>query len=173
MTDEEKVFRMYELMHQRVLNGDRLLSERAGMLILISAILFAGFSTLATTAMDTLWETLLIVVLCVAGIFLSILLWSVNYIGIRELRVYINVCREYEMKEHAFAFLRHRQPERGGFISLDEWFCGRTVCGIAPITGWKRKVTFSLSSWNVYPLLIPALFAFLWTMSLITFLRGS
>ena len=169
MTEEERLFHIYELMHERVAHWDRLLTERTNMFVLISSILFAGFAALVGTSPQLLGK-LLVVALCIAGIFLSTLLWAVNYGGIRELRVYINLCRGYELNEDVFEFLRKKQPERGGFIALDQWYSGKTVCGITPLTGWKKAVVSLFSSWNVYPWLIPALFFFLWLISLTAYL---
>ena len=43
MDKEEKVFRINELINQRIINEDRLLAERSNIFLLASSILFAGF----------------------------------------------------------------------------------------------------------------------------------
>ena len=96
MNIEEKVFRIYEVVNQRVVNQDRLLAERASIFLFSSSILFAGFSILVGES------TPLGIVIPSVGVFLSVLMWSVAWAMVRELRFWLVFCQRIEVEEDAF-----------------------------------------------------------------------
>jgi hypothetical protein len=172
MDKEEKVFRINELINQRIINEDRLLAERSNIFLLASSILFAGFAMLAR--IDNC--KLLAIVIPAVGIFLTVLMWNASWNMVRELNLWQAMSQKIEQEEDAFHELKER--ERIPHSAWNYWWMGKSTyirtekhplyMQLPPVSWWEKHLPFGiLSPWNTYRFYLPGAFFVIWLAALI------
>lgn len=170
MDIEEKIFRINELINQRIINEDRLLAERSSVFLLSSSILFAGFAMLIDKC-----ELLTIIIPCI-GIVLSVISWSVSWGMIRELNLWLAMSKRIEQEEDAFKELKER--ERVPHSAWDYWWMGKSkymtkkkyplYMKLPAISRWEKCLPFGiLQAWHMYRFYVPGAFFVIWVTSLV------
>lgn len=170
MDKEEKVFRINELINQRIINEDRLLAERSNIFLLASSILFAGF----VMVMDK--SKLLAIVIPTVGIFLTVLMWNASWNMVRELSLWLAMSQKIEQEEEAFQDLKER--ERIPHSAWNYWWMGESTyirtekhplyMNLPPVSCWEKLLPFGiLAPWNMYKFYLPGAFFVIWAAALI------
>lgn len=169
VTEDEKIFKIYELFNARVLNLDRLLAERTNIFVIVSSILLGGATILPST------DAQLKIPLLVAGLILSIFAFSAINHTLFELRVLLGWCRTIESKEEAFESLKARDLTLHS--AMDDWWFGRSkrfpdegyhdIYMPSVPEKWNKLLLYEwLHPWNMYRA-IPMIFFVIWIATLI------
>ncbi len=170
MDREEKVFRINELINQRMINQDRLLAERSNIFLLASSILFAGFAMLIDKS------KLLATIIPAIGVFLAVLMCNASWNMVREIKLWQAMTQRIEQEEAAFQELKER--ERIPHSAWRYWWMGKSTyirtekhplyMKLPPVSWWEKLLPFGiLKPWDMYRFYLPGVFCVIWVASLV------
>lgn len=172
MDAEDKIFHIYEVLTQRILNSDRLLAERSSMYLLTNSILLAGFLFIFGES------GLLQIVIPSAGIILSIVFGFVAWGVTREMHLWVIMCQNIEQEQPAFDDLKNQ--ELIPYSAWNYWAQGNSQfvmkppqrgvpLGLKAQSRWEKLTTFGIfDPWHFYRIYIPSLFVVIWISSLVS-----
>jgi len=172
MDTHEKVFRVYELINERIANEDRLMAERGNLFLLSSSILLAGFGMLVRKSY------VLTVIIPIVGLLICYLMHTVSWGMVRELKLLQAIAQTIELEEDSFKELRKR--ELVPHTAWNYWWRADSrfirsrkeenplYARLLPLSCWEKRFTFGiLKPENLYTFYFPAAFFVVWAAALI------
>lgn len=171
MRADEKVFNIYGVLTQRILNSDRLLAERSNMFVLTNSILLAGFVYIFGK------PGLLQIAIPCAGIILGVIFTFVVQGVTREMHLWLIMCQNIEQEHPAFEELRNQ--ELIPYSAWHYWAQGTSrfamrpprvgvPLGLKAQSRWEKLSTYGIfGPWRYYRIYTPVTFISIWIASLV------